>query len=108
MLAQATAAGFDLLATLGPMAIPVGVIVALWLFVITPQRKEDREERERARQEYRADMERLHNEHREERAQWIVALDDFKRVLSKISDEVAQTRRELRGTSIPDNDDDGN
>jgi hypothetical protein len=106
MLAQSATASFDLLGTLGPMAIPVGVIVALWLFVITPQRKEDRDERERARQEYRTDMERLHMEHREERAQWIVALDDFKRVLSKISEEVAQTRRELNRAPI--HDDDGN
>lgn len=107
MLAQAVA-GFDLWSSLGTMAPVVGVIIALYVFVITPQRKEDREERERARQEYRADMERLHNEHRGERAQWMVALDDFKRVLSKISHEVALTRREIHGTPVPDKDDDGN
>lgn len=107
MLAEAVA-GFDLWGSLGSMAPVVAVIIALYLFVISPQRKEDREERERARQEYRADMEKLHNEHRVERAQWMVALDDFKSVLSKISNEVSLTRSELHGTPVPDPNDDGN
>lgn len=110
MLAEAVA-GFDLWGSLGSMAPVVAVIIALYLFVITPQRKEDREERERGRQEYRADLERLHNEHRVERAQWMVALDDFKHVLTKISNEVVMTRREVHDVSranVTANDDDGN
>lgn len=105
LLAQASPT-FEAAKEMGPYGVILGMFAFLWFKVFKPMRDEDRADR------------------KAERDQWIATLAKFEHTLntalSRLSDEVAQTRREvhdLRGTRRnqdevpayrPINDDDGN